>query len=396
MILELKMALNQVLFVLSVILAILAYFFFDLPDKEYQGAEYVEVYNLETIKAAPLSSFDERKGQYNFGRYRSPVKYLNLHKLTKFQNLVQLKEFVYTAVSDDEWFIGSALLQFYYNAAAIVYVYNVKTNESYISQIEMPFLSSLGSHFPVNSSAVNNCVTWKNNRIFDFSARKCYNHISNSYDVQLSGKFQQQVKYDIQYSISLQGEAMSMIFPIGPNRPSMITKYAGAESSARMVLNDKEYFLSDGLGMMDWTRGLLRRLTYWHWLCLSWTDIDTGASYGLHLSEGTYDDPSNISLESTLWINSNAHHINSTIVFTPLNPTAKPYETDWQIHSTDGKIQLLFHFGNVIKGSFHYGLIDGDLFHMWGVYSGTVRLDDHHVVSLNGIGGTLEDHYALW
>lgn len=59
------MALHRVL--LAVTLAILAYFFFDLPDKEYQGAEYAKDFNLETIKVAPLSSYDERKGQYNSG-----------------------------------------------------------------------------------------------------------------------------------------------------------------------------------------------------------------------------------------------------------------------------------------------------------------------------------------
>lgn len=384
----------SVIIFLSIAIIIFSKLFFHLPDSEYNGAEYAKVYDLETIhsKRTPLSAFNVEKQIYNFGRYRKPVKNLNLHQLTAFQKFAQLKEFAYTAVADEEWFIGSALLQFHYNAAAIVYVYNTKSNQSHILQLELPLVSFLGTNFDDSTSVLNGCVTW--NKTLGFTGKKCFNNEEHNYDVELSGTFNDGVKFEIDYSISLDGESMSMIFPIGPKRPALVTKFGGALSAAAMRLNGKEYVLSNPLGMMDWTRGLLRRLTYWHWLAMSWTDGQNNA-YGLQLSEGTYDNANGVSLESTLWINDKAHHVNSKIIFTQLTKEVKPYESDWMVQSEDGSVDLRFRFGNVIKGSFHYFILDGDLFHMWGLYSGTIKFGDE-VIRVENVPGTLEDHYALW
>jgi hypothetical protein len=384
---------------IPILLAVVGYFYLDLPDKEYSGSEFVKFHDLEKIsKHTPAATFNSEKGKYAFGRYRSPVKDFNMHQLTPFQTFAELKEFAYTAVADQEWFIGSAILQFHYNAAAIVYVLNTKTNVSYITQLELPLVAFLGASFDTNSSAINGCVYW--NGMLGLTARKCYNSLSESYDVQLTGTFKNGPKYDIQYSISLKGEAMSMVFPLGPKRPSLVTKYAGAVSSARLVLDGQVHLLHNPLGMMDWTRGLLRRLTYWHWTTMSWSDA-SGNAYGVHLSEGTYDNEKQISLESTLWINHEAHHVAKKMVYRQLNKAVKAFESDWSVvseeenESVEKTVQLTFRFANVIKGSFHYGIIDGDLFHMWGLYSGTIR-HNGQVITLKNVPGTLEDHYALW
>jgi hypothetical protein len=396
----------QILWIfLSLVILIITYYFCDLPDKEYAGTEYVQHYDLETIhQKAPVRACDYLLG-YKFGRYRTPVHTKNMHSLTAFQTFTQLKAFAYTSITDNEnWFIGSALLQFNYNGAVIVYVYNLRTNESYITQKELPLVSMAGiPFFDPNSSAINGCVNWKKG-VLGFEGTKCYNVSTGNYDVFLAGKFPRPgPTYEISYSISTKGEAMSMIFPIGPNRPSLVTKFAGTTVSNALLKIGKTKHQFDStrtLGMMDWTKGLLRRVTYWHWLAMSWSaPASDGTSsrnfYGLQLSEGTYDNDKNVSYESTLWINHKAYHVNSQIIFTQVTPGVKAFESNWTVQSVDRAVDLTFSFGNVIKGSFHYGIIDGDLFHMWGLYSGTIN-HQGEIIPLKNVPGTLEDHYALW
>jgi hypothetical protein len=212
----------------------------------------------------------------------------------------------------------------------------------------------------------------------------------------MSGLFRGDVSFSIDYKMSMVDEAMSLVFPLGPNRASIVTKMGGvAVYDASVQLGEKQLLFKENmLGMMDWTRGLLRRVTYWHWSAMSFLEMN-GRRIGLQLSEGTYDNAKNVSVESTLWVDGQAHHVNSRIIYTQLDKSVAPQNSLWSVTSLDRTVDLLFQPSDVIQGAFHYGIIDGDLFHIWGTYNGRIFHSDESIIFRN-VPGTLEDHYAMW
>ena len=184
-------------------------------------------------------------------------------------------------------------------------------------------------------------------------------------------------------------------------------------TDASMTLGGVVIDLNDSLGMMDYTRGLLRRFTLWHWLAMSWYSTSgssdgTGTKstrYGLQLSEGTYDNLQNVSLESTLCVDGSAYHVNIPIIYTQLDKSVKPQDSQWEVKSADGlTIDLKFTPSDSIVNAIHYYIINGDLYHIWGSYTGSIHNTeyivgnslDESIIHVNGVPGTLEDHYAVW
>lgn len=365
-------------------------------DPEFGNpVDWQDVVKMERNQGSLVSSYDETLG-YAFGRSRRPIMDMNLHKLTTSQRIAQRKEFVWSSVTDGSLLVGSALLQFGYTTGAIVYVYDSKSGESMRAHLELPLLASFGATFEPSekfqeSSVVNGCAKWS---VLGLEASKCYNESSRNFDVSLVGRFTNGKSFDIQYDLSTLGETMSMVFPLGPNRASVVTKMGGATSHAKVSIDNKVVVMDKPLGLIDYTRGLLRRLTLWHWTAVSWRVGDN--QYGFQLSEGTYDDKNGVSLESTLWVNNVAHHISSRVVYTQLDLSVDKVKSAWSIKTIDGSVALTFKPADAIVGSFRYGIVDGDLFHMWGVYSGSVQLPTGEVISMKNAPGVLEDHYALW
>jgi hypothetical protein len=397
------MVFNAVAFIIAVALFTVL-FCNDLKDKEYQNQnDWVSDVDMETIHhVTPPSAYSTSDRKYNFGRYREPIKDMNLHELTTAQRIAQKKEFVWTGVTDGEWFIGSALLQFGYTSGVIVYAYNAKLNETITTHLETPIVSFLGAKFSAaeattHSSAVSGCASWN---FLGLNASKCFAESTSSFEVVLTGTSKKSgAHYRIKYSLAMNDEAMGLVFPVGPNRPSIVTKMGGVLSKASIeYANGSIVFLNQPLGLMDYTRGLLRRVTVWYWTAVAWRDGEH--RYGLQLSAGTYDSNLLYSLESTLWVDGVATHIRSRIVYTPLDTTVATSKSAWTVRSEDNRIQLTFSPMDVVVGNFHYGILDGDLYHIIGTYAGQVDYTSAsgEVVNtkLEFAMGTLEDHYAKW
>lgn len=405
-----------------IVFAILIYIAMQqLLDAEYTtNSEYSKHHDMETIHTFPiLESFNAEKASYNFGRYRHILEDMNLHELTPSQIFMQKKQFVWSSVANNDWFIGSAVFHFGYTSGILVYVYDIRQSISHQIQIELPIVGHvLGASFNSNTekhriSPLNGCATFD---MLGVSGSKCY--FDNRFVVKLKGQFKDQVPFDIQYYLDYaDDDSMSLVFPIGPKRASVVNKLGGVVATeASMVLNGVSIELKDCLGLMDYTRGLLRRFTLWHWTAMTWysdaisshghgESMNKRKRYGLQLSEGTYDNNNNVSLESTLWVDGTAHHINIALVYTQLDVSLAAQFSNWTVKSVDNiTIDLTFVPSDSIVSAFHYYIIDGDLYHIWGRYYGTIRNSEFIVgesmneslLRINGVPGTLEDHYAIW
>ena len=386
----------------ALVLGLYLFIIINFVDYEYDSlSEHLFHQEMDILQDySPQTSFGPRG--YNFGRFRRPIGDMNLHSLTKPQELFQKKEFVWTAIGNREWFIGSAILQFNYNSALIVYAYDIVNSISHFKQVEIPLFTFIGAHFAKDSqnksSAIAGCAYWSS---LGTTASKC-GVMRNGlpiHIISLKGTFHDGLSYDIYYELEMSDEVMGMVYPIGPNRASVVTKAGGVRvTNARIQFGQLPPIpFNYGLGLMDYTRGLLRRTTLWHWLACTWYSKDHMHRYGLQLSEGTYDNPQNISLENSLWADGITYPIREAISFIPLNTNVAPQHTTWEVSSPS--IQLTFIPNNLILGTFHYYIVDGDLYHIWGLYSGYITQvinGTKYRVLLNNIPGTLEDHYAVW
>lgn len=90
---------------------------------------------LSTVRAGPNGA-----PLYNFGRWTKPVLSMAFPELRRVQRLAQAKQFVWTSVTDGEWLVSSAVLDFTYNAGLALSVYNPTARISYARQIELPLV----------------------------------------------------------------------------------------------------------------------------------------------------------------------------------------------------------------------------------------------------------------
>lgn len=413
---------------------------------------------------------------YRFTRQTRVFESMSLPgDLNWVQTLTQKKEFMWIGMTSGEWMFGAALLRFNYNNGVVVHLYNAKSQQSFFRQIEIPIIAPFsGPYFIPNAdgdvsiAAPGHCVTFNSlASVFSTNVSACATE-RRTFALKLTTVFNKcamvanevrgascAVPFEIEFEIEVRADDdfMSLVYPLGPRRAAVVTKVAAAPvRNLRMSLSGAQvtpHPTSVPLASLDYTRGLLRRLTIWRWASMSAMALDkkTGARVpvGFHISRDTYD-YMGASVESAVYgtNSSSSSSISSsssqspsapvgdrrfvnflddpTITITKLSkapagdaPTDKrpPYESLWQLRGCNGALDLIFTpAGPHFHGDFHYGILDGDLFHMWGTYTGKVprvfatsalrrecdaRRDiDACALYVKDAPGVLEEHYALW
>ncbi|CUG91525.1 membrane-associated protein, putative [Bodo saltans] len=279
-------------------------------------------------KKRAQEGYDETSKQYNFQRRitGSPLRNMDLpRQLTLPQRATQSKEFLWIAGSNADWHIGLALLQFQFIGVLVVNIWDVKQNVSWSRKVEVPLAALLGAgpHFRPGSNghrapgSDGHEVTFGDHRL-NGGCRASVRFTANS-DGQLGafvhfsgnvhaspnsacGEGQQRIRrhgrryVEFDYAVKVPTDHLSMVFPIGPHRASMVVKFAGASTApAPRIRWDKEgewmsLNASDDptttttqrqqqqqqqqqqqlfLVALDYTRGLLRRETTWYWACVN-------------------------------------------------------------------------------------------------------------------------------
>lgn len=372
----------------------------------------------QTIEAETVhSAYDLQSNRYNFGRYATPLLETQLHDLNVVQTVAQRKEFVWVSLTGGDWLVGMAMLQFNYVASVVINAFNKATLRSYQRKIELPGPFSMwGPQWTPDdlghTGLIAGCVVQET--VLGVEASFCYEPKTNSVEVKIkSTVFSAEglgTPLNVRFSFSLQGLAFpTMVFPLGPKRAAIVSKIAAAPAAedAILSLGDMAFVLSSPVVALDYTRGLLRRLTVWKWMSLSTTsqaahgiDTDLIRSYGMHLSRGTYDFIENVSAESTIFVNGQDFSFldSPNVTFTKLTPDVDPDQSQWTV--TDGRhLNLTFSPKGRFDGRFNYLVVDGALWHMWGLFTGTAPLPARYseaYVEIKNVAGVLEDHYALW
>ena len=78
-----------------------------------------------------------------------------------------------------------------------------------------------------------------------------------------------------------------------------------------------------------------------------------------------------------------------------MDSAAAPHHSRWAVAATDGSLDVTFTPTDAIPGQIHVGIVEADLYHMWGVLRGRLTVNSQ-VFAINDVVAVLEEHYAVW
>ncbi|KAH9600447.1 Protein of unknown function DUF2804 [Trypanosoma melophagium] len=365
------------------------------------------------------SSYNTLTDHYVWGRTLKPSYVVQLHPLNVIQQYTQKKEFVWIGLTAGPWLVGFAVLQFNYVSVFSVQFYNAESGESWKSKTAIPLLApffggkwvpnkvgnfgpNVGGHrvvFKAPFTSHRAAITFTGKSVYievTGSVSQCRVSKTRTTTTQQEDE-EQELMYEIFGTASLPEEFLGFVFPLGPRRAAVVSKLAAAPLQTPLELRlGKQKWRGAGYFSMDYTRGLLRRETRWHW-----ASATSPGGYGFHLSEGTYD-IGNKSVENTFYVSGKAMLIDTAVVFlqetTDVTPKNAEKDIDrgiafWTV--TGDGVLLRFRRVDAYDGNFNYGIVNGNLDHGWGIFDGTINVNGVSY-SFESVPGVMEEHYAVW
>jgi len=346
---------------------------------------------------APAATWNTSEGgRYLYGRYHTPLPNMNTHDINPLQRLLQLKTWCWTSAVTSTKLFGMAIMSFHYVAHVVFYSYDVTTNTSLQQMSEVPgaVLFPGTALFSEGPGEDKGCTTWS----LKHKMRLCYDAQKNEFSADLQAVFPGSVPANVSFAFSMSGDVLSVVYPLGPRRPTMTTKAVAKKVFRALSFpgwNEKTALEEPIYGMLDYSRTLGKRLTVWKWFAASFTDVASSGAQtpcGLQLTAEYYVDASGASLESFVSVNG---------VVTPISCPVIYREDDggnrgkWTITAPCVGLTVTFLRGGQIPGNVNYGIIQASLYHMWGkakieftVVGTTYRTES--------VPAVLEDHHSLW
>lgn len=310
-----------------------------------------------------------------FGRYRAPIPDPDLG-VTGLRRWRQ-KEWHYSALTTDRWFVGFGLVQLGYVANAFVYAVD---RQQPARPLEHEALSPLGTALRFAPSSVAGSTRWRRG--------------ADELSIRWDGR-----GWHVRMDIPLEGtrlrgeahmgaeECMALLHPLGPNRPAYTHKAAALPLEGRLTFGGTPMDLDGGLASIDWTRSMALRETTWKWASVS-TRLADGARFGLNLSAEVYDDSGGHGRENAYWHEGRVVPLEGVRFEVPSRPDAEP----WHIRSTQGDaVDLTFEPLGARAQRLNLGLVRSDFVQPYGLFYGTVA--GHR---LDGALGVVEDHLSVW
>ncbi|MDX1754427.1 MAG: DUF2804 domain-containing protein [Marinobacter sp.] len=166
-------------------------------------------------------------------------------------------------------------------------------------------------------------------------------------------------------------------------------KSAGLPVTGAVSWEGREYHCDDRFrGTIDWSCGYMRRETAWNWACLAGQSAD-GRSVGLNLAAGVNETGVT---ENALWIDGRCHKLDmARFEFDRQAP-----ESPWRVTTSDGRVDLRFVPSGVRQERMDILLLASNFRQYAGTFEGLVRDEAGREISVDGLRGLMEDHFARW
>ncbi len=330
-----------------------------------------------------MKNLVDEKGLVKFGIYDEPIDHINYLdypletpmglEIPRWWRRIKANQFAFVGIIGPEYIIGMAVVDLHYAANGFLYVYDKKNNEMKETSKLAPSLKNIFIEpYPDKLKARFSMGKFK----IDMDAGK----------VKAQGK-----DLDLDFDLDLKNaKPLRICTRAGYRDWVYVEKTNPIKVSGKMVLGGKTIDISSPAYMaaIDWTCGYMRRKTCWNWASISGTLPDS-RSFGLNLSCGVNETSFT---ENFFMVDGKRTKVDTVNFVFDNKDLFKP----WHITSFDKKVDLSFfpekHRGEKISAF----LIASRFTQLMGIYEGSIETDSGEVISIAGLPGFAEDHYAKW
>jgi hypothetical protein len=185
-------------------------------------------------------------------------------------------------------------------------------------------------------------------------------------------------------------EPMRICTPAGATGWVYARKTAGHRLSGTLAWEGRRYDLGALAirGHHDWSAGFMRRHTFWNWACLAGRVAD-GRVVGLNVSCGVNETSFT---ENCFWVDGRLHKIDTVAFDYDRRDLMRP----WRLRSFDGRLALDFAPEGAHAERVNAGIVASNFNQLFGRYRGRLTTAGGDTLTIAGMLGYAESHYAKW
>lgn len=327
----------------------------------------------------PDNLFDE-SGAPKIGTYFGPFSHIDLSpaiaRIGRAEAFTKHKRWFYVAVSTEELWLGAAIVDTGYAANAFAYV--ASHEKGVLATTSHVGVSGLGCRVGDEPEEGADARFRAPGAHFRIRRRKG----SSAYEVVVDTD---KIKVWATVETARAPWPLSAIArPLG-GEVNVTEKRALCDVRGETRLNGERYILDGGLGGMDYTQGLLPRLTAWRWAYMLGR-TDAGLRVAMNLVEGF-----NGEVECGVWVGRRLYAVGEGRFEFDRREPMKP----WRVTTTDGAVDLRFEPIGMHAEKRDLLLVRSEFVQPVGKFFGTVRVGEK-LVEIDGVPGVVEDQSVRW
>lgn len=329
---------------------------------------------------APPYDLVDSNGEPRLGTYFGAPARVDLsavaRRLGPAESLSRHKRWFYTAISTDELYIGTAIVDVGYAANAFVIVSSPR--EGVIAEASFLGLSGVGCRvgdLPEEGADARFRAPGAHFRLRR-RAGTAYDLVVDTAKVRV---------YATLDTARAPSALTAVARPLGGD-VNVTEKRALMDVKGEVHVRGERHLLDGGLGGMDYTQGFLPRVTAWRWAYMLGRNGD-GRRVAMNLVEGWNGQP-----ECGVWIDRRLYSVGEgRFTFDRAHPLAP-----WQVTTTDGAVDLRFDPVGMHAEERDLVLIRSNFVQPVGTFHGTLRLPDREEIPIDGVAGVVEDQSVRW
>ncbi|MCC6645259.1 MAG: DUF2804 domain-containing protein [Polyangiaceae bacterium] len=327
----------------------------------------------------PECLFDD-SGAPKIGTYFGPIARVDLSpavaRLGRAEAFSRHKRWFYTAVSTDELWLGAAIVDTGYAANAFAYVSSHERGVlATTSHLGVPGLGCRVGDLPEEGADARF-------RSLDAHLRLRRREGSSAYELVVDSK-ELQAWATIE-TARAPWPLTAIARPLG-GEVNVTEKRALCDVRGEVRFRGERHVLDGGLAGMDYTQGLLPRMTAWRWAYMLGR-TDAGLRVALNLVEGF-----NGGVECGVWVGRRLYAVGEGRFEFDRNNPDKP----WRVTTACGAVDLRFESVGVHAERRDLLLIRSEFVQPVGRFFGAVRVGDREV-EIDGVPGVVEDQSVRW
>jgi len=294
----------------------------------------------------------------------------------------RLKEWHYTSLSTDRFFLAFAVVQLGYLANVFCYfVDRRKPGGFWQTETIAPF--GRGLQFALSS--VRGTTLWRHGRdrleVHGFTSGWQIDLDMGLDGERLIGTFTMAAE-----------QALALVHPLAPlkdpRRIAYTHKAAGLRAHGHLTFAGENHTFDNVLATVDWTRSHALRTTQWKWACFVHF-LPDGRRLGLNLSAQVYDGPDGVSRENAVWLDGQVHCLGAVQFTLPEKPIQQP----WRLQGPE--VDLTFRPLGGRQQRLELGILSSRFVQPYGTFTGSLTVRGERL-EITEAFGVVEDHLSRW